>query len=134
VFENKVKALALRAVRFAGAMPARAAFAKGRTLVVPSRAESLPYIVLEAAAARMPMIATSVGGIPEIFGPDAAALIAPGSAQALADRLDTALTDRMLTQQLADRLQARVHAGFSVATMTEAVLTAYGEAIGGERP
>ena len=38
-------------------------------MVVPSRAESLPYIVLEAAGARMPMIATNVGGIPEIFGP-----------------------------------------------------------------
>ena len=38
-------------------------------LVVPSRAESLPYIVLEAAGARMPLIATDVGGIPEIFGP-----------------------------------------------------------------
>jgi glycosyltransferase involved in cell wall biosynthesis len=133
-FENKVKELALRAVRFAGAMPARAGFAKGRTLVVPSRAESLPYIVLEAAAARMPMIATSVGGIPEIFGPDAAALIVPGNAQALADMLESALTEPMLTRQLGHRLQARVHAGFSVAAMTDAVLAAYGEAMERERP
>ena len=39
------------AIRFLGAMPARDGFALGRMLVVPSRAESLPYIVLEAAAA-----------------------------------------------------------------------------------
>ena len=56
-------------VSFPGPMPARQAFRLGRTLVVPSRAESMPYVVLEAAAARMPMIATNVGGIPEIFGP-----------------------------------------------------------------
>ncbi len=55
-------------VRFPGPMPARRAFALGRTLVVPSRAESLPYVVLEAAAARVPLISTDVGGIPEIFG------------------------------------------------------------------
>ena len=42
------------------------AFPLGRCLVVPSRAESMPYIVLEAAAAGMPILATDVGGIPEI--------------------------------------------------------------------
>ena len=51
-FEAQAAALGLAAqVRFVGAKPARAAFALGRLLVVPSRAESLPYIVLEAAAA-----------------------------------------------------------------------------------
>ena len=29
----------------------------------------MPYVVLEAAAARVPLVATDVGGIPEIFGP-----------------------------------------------------------------
>ena len=50
-------------------MPARQALALGRVMVVPSRTESLPYIVLEAAAAGKPLIATKVGGIPEIYGP-----------------------------------------------------------------
>ena len=72
------------AVTFVGAMPARAAFALGRLLVVPSRAESLPYIVLEAAAAGLPMVATRVGGIPEIFGADAGELVPPADAAALA--------------------------------------------------
>src|SRR4051812_12751530 len=67
-FEADARALGLDDnAQFVGAKPARAAFGLGRISVVPSRAESLPYIVLEAAAAGLPMIATNVGGIPEIF-------------------------------------------------------------------
>ena len=57
------------AVRFCRPCRRAQALALGRIMVVPSRAESLPYVVLEAAAAGMPLIATNVGGIPEIFGP-----------------------------------------------------------------
>jgi len=66
------------------AMPAREAFALARTVVVPSRAESMPYIVLEAVAAGNPVISTRVGGIPEILGPDFAGFVPPGDAEALA--------------------------------------------------
>ncbi|MCC6777894.1 MAG: glycosyltransferase family 4 protein [Hyphomicrobiales bacterium] len=111
------------AIRFAGALPARAAFARGRILVVPSRAESLPYIVLEAAAAAMPLIATRVGGIPEIYGPDADQLIQPDDPAALAQAIRAALAHP--PSGLAARLQARVRAEFSVAAMTEQVLAAY---------
>ncbi len=53
-------------VTFAGALPVREAFSLGRVKVVPSLAESFPYVVLDATAAGMPLIATNVGGIPEI--------------------------------------------------------------------
>lgn len=54
--------------RFLPRMATREALSMGRILVVPSRIESLPYIVLEAIAARRPVVAADVGGMPEIFG------------------------------------------------------------------
>lgn len=79
-------------VRFLDPMPARKAFALARWVVVPSRAEAMPYIVLEALAAGRPMIATAVGGIPEIFSAHSRALVEP-EAQAIAAKMTEALTD-----------------------------------------
>jgi glycosyltransferase involved in cell wall biosynthesis len=117
------------AVRFAGAKPARAAFALGRLLVVPSRAESLPYIVLEAAAAGIPLLATRVGGIPEILGPDAGDLVPPGDPAALARAIGAAVDHPAIARAAALRLQARVGAAFSADVMTTGVLAGYADAL-----
>jgi glycosyltransferase involved in cell wall biosynthesis len=95
---------------------------------VPSRAESLPYIVLEAAAAGVPLVAANVGGIPEIFGPDAAALVPPGDPAALARAIKDAFGTSALGART-ERLKARVREQFSAAAMTDAVLAAYGDAL-----
>jgi glycosyltransferase involved in cell wall biosynthesis len=116
-------------VHFVGVKPARQAFTLGRLLIVPSRAESLPYIVLEAAAAGLPMIATQVGGIPEIFGPDAGALVAPSDPAALARAIGQAMQDRGTRHSATLRLKARLRALFSADAMTDAILAAYREAL-----
>jgi glycosyltransferase involved in cell wall biosynthesis len=116
------------AVRFAGYQPAREAFALGRLLVVASRAESLPYVVLEAAAAGVPMIATNVGGIPEIFGPDAG-LLPPGDPVRLADAIVSALDDPGGASAQANRLRERARTRFSRDAMVDQVLAAYGDAM-----
>src|SRR5690606_38721565 len=64
-------------ISFPPPMPAREAFALGRIVVVPSRAEAMPYLVLEALAAGKTMVATAVGGIPEVFAEGSPALVAP---------------------------------------------------------
>jgi glycosyltransferase involved in cell wall biosynthesis len=117
-------------VRFAGHRPAREAFAMGRMLVIPSRAESLPYVVLEAAAAGMRIVATRVGGIPEIFGPHAQHLIPPDDTTALVEAIDAALNDQAAAERVARALQQRVRSEFSATTMVENGLAAYREAIG----
>jgi glycosyltransferase involved in cell wall biosynthesis len=116
-------------VRFAGHRAAREAFAMGRMLVVSSRAESLPYVVLEAAAAGMPMISTRVGGIPEIFGPEAAHLIAAEDSGALAGAIGAALADPAQMRRVAQLVRARVRRDFSLVAMVDGGLAAYREAI-----
>jgi glycosyltransferase involved in cell wall biosynthesis len=129
-FEREVAKQDLGAqVHFVGVKPARQAFTLGRLLIVPSRAESLPYIVLEAAAAGLPMIATQVGGIPEIFGPDAGALVAPSDPAALARAIGQAMQDRGTRHSATLRLKARLRALFSADAMTDAILAAYREAL-----
>lgn len=120
-----------RQISFPGAMPARTAFAKGRLLLVPSRAESLPYIVLEAVAAGMPVIATKVGGIPEIFGGDTDALVAPGDPKALADAISSYLAGG--AEVRAARIRGRVSELFTVSAMTAGILEAYAAAIAARR-
>ena len=112
-------------VTFAGAMPARHAFAKGRVLVVPSRAESLPYIVLEAAAAGLPVVATDVGGVSEIVAGTSTKLVPPDDVAALARALCAALADPAATAAEALALRDNVARRFTVATMTTGILDFY---------
>jgi glycosyltransferase involved in cell wall biosynthesis len=116
-------------VRFVGVKPARQAFTLGRLLIVPSRAESLPYIVLEAGATGVPMIVTQVGGIPEIFGPDAGALVASGNPAALAQAINQAMQDRGAKHSASLRLKTRLRALFSADAMSDAILAAYRDAL-----
>jgi glycosyltransferase involved in cell wall biosynthesis len=112
-------------IEFTGALPAREAFALGRVVVVPSYHESLPYIVLEAAAAGLPVIATRVGGMAEIFGPDASGLVSPRDIGGLADRLRHAIHNPDDMAALAERLRRRVRAEFSAVHMVDGVLGFY---------
>ena len=81
-----------RRIQMLPAMPAREAFSMARIVVVPSRAEAMPYIVLEALAAGKPLIATRVGGIPEVLGEESTALALPGEPQDLSRIMTSALT------------------------------------------
>ena len=112
-------------VTFPGAMPAEAAFPMGRALVVPSRAESFPYIVLEAGAAGKPLIATSVGGIPEIVAGTQMSLVPPRSVPDLVRAMETLLDDPDGARTRADELRAAVQRRFTVGAMADAVLDFY---------
>ncbi|MDE1937327.1 glycosyltransferase family 4 protein [Bradyrhizobium sp.] len=116
------------AVQFVGHVKARFGFSKGKLLVVPSRGDSMPYVVIEAGAAGIPMVAADVGGIPEIFGVHREALFAPNSVGAMADAIEAALDDPSNASARAKALRERIFTHFSQKAMVEGVLASYREA------
>ncbi len=130
-FEARLAQLGLQQrVTLLGAQPARPTFAKGRVAIVPSLAESLPYVVLEAAAAQLPVIATSVGGIPEIFGPTSSRLVPAGDVSALAAAMQGTLDAPDAAQaEMRERL-AHIESRFSLATMADSIQALYQSVLG----
>lgn len=129
-FRQLVKVLQLdKAVAFRDAMPAREAFALAHTVVAPSRAESLPYLIIESIAAGMPTVATRVGGLPEIFGADSDLLVPPENPAALAEAMIRALNEPTAVAAEASRLRATIRPRFAVEAMAATVAGAYGQVV-----
>jgi len=124
--KTRIQRLGLEnAVRFIGHVKPRYGFSKGRVLVVPSRGDSMPYVVIEAGAAGVPMIAADVGGIPEIFGEHGSALFAANDVPAMADAIKAALDDPSATRARALELRNRIYRHFSQDAMVEGIMQGY---------
>ena len=122
----------LSEVRFTGnlADPAlyRAAFAGARLFVLPSDYEAFGLVLLEAMAARLPVVATSVGGVPEVVDPGRTArLVPPGDVGELRTALEQLLSDPGKARARGEAGRARVEALFSWARTGERVRALYGE-------
>ena len=118
-----------RRITMLPAMNIREAFARSQNVVVPSRAESMPYIVLEALAAGRTVIASDVGGISEVLGRESAALVPAGDADALARAMADSITvDGWRDDNMPEREQ--FHAVFSSRTMARRITGLYQELAG----
>ena len=115
---------------FTGPMIGSQGIRRGRIMAVPSRAESLPYIVLEAVAAQVPLVTTGCGGIPEIVGADYRWMVPAGELEpllgAMREALDT--SDAALAEQ-ARALADRARPIFAAEKMADDVVSAYRAAI-----
>jgi glycosyltransferase involved in cell wall biosynthesis len=93
--ERRAQAAGLQSrVRFPGqCKPAQVArwIAAANVFCLPSYAEGLPNVVIEALASGRPVVASQVGGIPELVDSDCGILVPPRNSEALADALGQAL-------------------------------------------
>jgi glycosyltransferase involved in cell wall biosynthesis len=91
-YKNLAQSLGIaQRVFFKGRMPMAEAVKMGRIMVLPSRFESFPYVVLETAAAGLPLITSAVGGIPEVV--PKSLLCDPLDVETLAGRMKSLLAD-----------------------------------------
>jgi glycosyltransferase involved in cell wall biosynthesis len=95
-------------------------------LVLPSEAEGLGLVLLEAMAAGKPVVASAVGGIPEIvIDGETGFLVQPGSPGALAERICSLLEDPQLAARMGEHGLQRQRRMFSADSMVERILDVY---------
>jgi len=92
-------------------------------MVLPSFTEGLPNVALEASAAGVPVVATAVGGTPEVVANgQTGVLIPPGDADRLAIEVGRLLADSHLRERLGQAGRARMQALFSFESQANAYL------------
>jgi len=94
--------------------------------ILPSLKEGLPYVLLEAGVAEIPVIATNVGGIPEIIKDNKDGwLINPGIVNELAVMIKKLSQDKTRRKNFAKNLNKKIINEFSFEKMLNSTLTAY---------
>ncbi|MEZ5913914.1 MAG: glycosyltransferase [Paracoccaceae bacterium] len=107
--------------------------ARSDMLVLPSFAEGVPVVLMEAMASRMPVIASQVAGIPELIRDGESGHVVPaGDVDTLADRMGRLLADPALRGRMGEAGRAMIEAEYDVRREAAWLLTLFkGEA--GER-
>jgi glycosyltransferase involved in cell wall biosynthesis len=101
-------------------------------LVLTSDYESCPYTVMEAMAAGVPVVATSVGGVPELVEDGVSGLLVPpGRPEPIAAAISELLADPELARRLGNAGQVRAREKFSVQRMVDETLALYDEVAAG---
>lgn len=105
-----------RSVRWTGfRRDVAAILAEADLFVLPTLRDAFPTVLLEAFAAGVPVIASEVGGVPEIVEDERTGLLVPpGDEKALADAIDRALGDSSWRDRTAEAARTKVERDFSI--------------------
>lgn len=95
-------------------------------LALPSQSEGFPLVLIEAGSLGIPVVASSVGGIPELVScPDLGILVEPGDVTALVTALERVLGSPEYALRLGQSLRKRIECDFSIETMSRTFLHTY---------
>jgi glycosyltransferase involved in cell wall biosynthesis len=107
-------------------------FAMADVFALPSHSEGSPNVLLEAMAANVPVVATAVGGVPEMVeNNESALLVAPNDPPALAAAIARLLNDRDLAPRLISNAATLVETRFNPNNYTRSLVEIYREVIEG---
>lgn len=105
-------------------------YAAADVVVLPSHSEGSPYVLLEAMAAKVPIVATAVGGVPEMVqDEESALLVPPRDPHAMAAAIARLLTDAELAHKLTANAFTLVVTRYSPETYVRSLLAIYREVI-----
>jgi glycosyltransferase involved in cell wall biosynthesis len=117
-------------VRFAGYRDDVPAVLQAADVVVhPSHADALPTALIHALAASAPIVATDVGGIPEVVGEDAGVLLAPGDVDGLAVALSRLADDQASRARMGAAGRRRFEEHFEARQWARRLLALYDEVL-----
>lgn len=105
-------------------------YALSDVFVLPSHSEGSPNVLLEAMAAEVPVVATAVGGVPEIVvNEESALLVAPKNPQAFGTAILRILQDSALRRRLSTAASALVEREYSAEQYARNLIEIYQEVI-----
>ncbi len=120
----------LHRLTFTGLVPGASRYlAAFDALALTSHTEGTPMVLLEAMWGCVPIVATAVGGVPQLVGPDDAILCAAGDAPALAAAFAHLSGDAAARSRLSASARARVAAHFGYDAWITAHIAVYRAAI-----
>ncbi|HMG74676.1 MAG TPA: glycosyltransferase [Pyrinomonadaceae bacterium] len=109
-------------------------YAMADVFALPSLSEGSPNVLLEAMAANVPIVATAVGGVPEMVSTnESGLLVPPNDPPSLAAALATLLTDKDLAQRLAKEAATLVDTQYTPESYVRSLVEIYSEVIEGRR-
>jgi sugar transferase (PEP-CTERM/EpsH1 system associated) len=108
-----------QAVHFAGYQPSSAPYLQAMDVfALTSRSEGMPQAAIEASATTLPVVASRVGGLPELIEDGVTGALFPvGDTDALASHLCRLLTDREEARRMGQAARERAVSRFSVSRM-----------------
>jgi glycosyltransferase involved in cell wall biosynthesis len=95
--------------------------------LLPSRKEGLPYVILEAGYAEVPVVSTFVGGIPEVLEDSITGYkILAADPASISEKVNAVLADPLAARSVSSALKAAVSSAFSLDSMIKSTEKVYG--------